>query len=98
MLLSRISRISLLLASLLGGCQPTCEDVCTKIVACDNAGTERMPADECKLSCLDQKSLYAGWTDTVLEASFDDELSCLDASSCDEIAAGTCYDEDLWSF
>jgi hypothetical protein len=72
--------------------------VCDKVVECDDLGTERMPPEECKESCLQQKALYATWTDTQLRDAFDDELSCIDDSSCDDIAAGVCYDEDLWSF
>lgn len=83
---------------LLAGCQPTCEQVCDKLVACDNPGTERMSSPECEESCTTQKETYARWSDTQLRATMDDQLSCLDEATCGAIADGACYDEDLWGF
>jgi hypothetical protein len=83
----------------LAGCQPTCEQVCDKLVACEEAGTERMSSAECVEQCGDQKRLYATWTDTQLRDAFDAELDCLDASSCAAIFEdGVCYDDEVWSF
>lgn len=91
-------RLALLIVLALAGCEPTCEDVCEKLVDCENAGTERMSAEECKESCQDQETLYDRWTDTQLRDAFVAEKQCIDASTCDELAAGVCYDEDLWSY
>lgn len=92
------SALLLLVAALLGGCQPTCEQVCDKLVACENPGTERMSGPECEVECKEQQELYATWADTQLRASFDAHLSCLDDATCDEVAAGACYDEEMFSF
>lgn len=90
----------LLLGGLLlsAGCQPTCEQVCDKLVECGNPGTERMSSPECEESCTTQKDLYDRWTDTRLRDAFDEQLSCLHHEECDAIAGGVCYDEDVWSF
>lgn len=80
------------------GCTPSCEDVCQKLVACGNEGTERMSETECKESCQQQERLYEEWEDEQLRDAFDAELKCLDDSTCEELADGVCYDEDLWSY
>jgi hypothetical protein len=68
------------------------------VIACDDAGTERMSSAECQEECKQQQELYATWDDTQLRAGLDDELSCLKSSSCDDIEDGVCYQDDLWSF
>ena len=55
-------------------------------------------ADECQAVCEDQKALLSRWTDTQKQDAFDAELRCLQESSCDEIAEGVCYDDEVWSF
>lgn len=94
---SRIFRISLL-ATLLWGCKPTCEQVCDKLVACEDPGTERMGSAECQESCVRQEELLDHWNDVQKQDAFDAQLSCLDASTCDEVQEGVCYDADIWSF
>ena len=88
--------MTLLLALL--GCTPSCDDVCDKIVACDNEGTERMSSEECSEECTQQQTLLDTWTDTQKRAAFDDELTCLQASECSDIADGACYDAEVWSY
>lgn len=89
----------LALAALIApGCTPSCEDVCEKLVACENEGTERMSAPECEESCRDQQSLYAEWDDTQLRDAFEAEMTCLGDATCEEIADGVCYDEEVWAF
>ena len=68
------------------------------MVDCENDGTERMTSTECTESCETQKNLYDVWTDTQLRDAFDDELSCLYTSKCDDIADGVCYDAEIWEF
>ena len=80
------------------GCTPTCEDVCDKLVACENEGTERMSSDECQESCRAQEELYALWTDQQKRDAFDAELSCLYASECGEVEQGVCYVGEVWGF
>lgn len=79
-------------------CTPTCEEACKAIVACGNEGTELLSADACEEQCNNQRDLYDTWDDKALQDAFDDSLSCYKNSSCDELAAGACYNEDLWSY
>ena len=87
-----------LAVALLAGCEPTCEEVCDKLLACDGIGTERVSAAECEEQCNEQQELYATWTDTQRRATFQDHLSCLSDSECADIGVGVCYDEDVFSF
>ncbi len=72
--------------------------MCTKLVECENPGTERMTAEECAESCRAQEQLYATWDDTQLRDAFDEEKSCVDESTCEALAEGVCYDPEIWSF
>lgn len=93
-----IASLSLRLLLMLGGCTPTCEQVCEKLIDCEELSTERMGAAECTESCLIQRDQYADWTDTQLEQDFDDHLSCLQSEECAAIAEGACYDDEVFSF
>jgi hypothetical protein len=89
----------LVLLVALGGCTPTCDSVCDKLVLqCQDLGTERSSTSECEVQCLAQRDLYAHWSDGQKREAFDEQLRCLSGSTCDEIADGVCYDEDVWSF
>lgn len=90
--------VTVLLISLLSGCTPTCQDVCTKLVACDGLSTERMTEGECDEQCTLQQTRYETWDDSQKRDAFDDELTCLYSSTCDEVADGVCYDEEVFSF
>lgn len=101
----RPSRISLrtralatLLLAALGGCTPTCEQVCDKLIGCDGLHTERMSSAECEESCKAQQDLYGEWTDEELRDAFDAELECLHEAECADIADDVCYDERVWSY
>lgn len=72
--------------------------MCTDLVACGNLSTSRMTQAECEASCNAQDELYNIWTDQEKRDAFDEEMRCLGASTCDEIAAGACYDETAWSY
>jgi hypothetical protein len=91
-------RISSLLLVFAVGCRPTCDQVCRHLLECGNLDTPRMTVDECSETCHEQQDLLQQWSDTELRASFDDEMECLGGATCDDIAAGTCYDPDLWSY
>lgn len=86
------------LLALAPGCKATCEDVCDRMVECDGLPTERMSSAECEESCKSQTTLYEGWTDIQKQDALQSELDCLDGASCEDIAAGVCYDEDIWSY
>lgn len=78
------------------GCSPTCQRTCTKLVTCDEVESDRVAVDECEESCVLQEALYQEWDDTQLQDAFVDYKRCVTGSTCEEVAAGECYDEDLW--
>ena len=89
----------LLVLAALAGCTPTCDQVCDKLIACENPGTERMSSAECKESCDDQRALLnEDWSDIQKRDAFDAELTCLYESECADVADGVCYDATIWSF
>lgn len=93
----RISDL-LILAALLAGCTPTCEQVCRKLVECDGLSTTGMSWYECELSCRAQEDLYQRWEDAEKQDAFDEELRCLQESTCAAVADGACYDPTIWGF
>jgi hypothetical protein len=81
-----------LLLALLSGCAPPCGQVCRKVLDC-GLDSERVSRDECELSCTQEEQLYESWDNPDIQAAYDDHRRCLLSSSCDEIAAGECYNE-----
>jgi len=81
----------------LAGCAPDCETTCRKVLSCD-IDSPREAIDMCKTSCETETHLYDVWGDDDKQKAFRDERSCLKQSTCDEIAAGKCYDEDMYAF
>lgn len=86
------------LAGGLVGCRSTCQDVCDKLVECDGLPTDRMSSAECEDSCKSQAALYDDWADVQKQDALQAELDCLGDATCDEVAAGTCYDEAIWDY
>jgi hypothetical protein len=70
--------------------------VCRKLVACETA--DNLNRLECEEACEREANLYEVEDDDAMQAAFADHRRCLGAASCDEIAAGECYDEDLFRF
>lgn len=99
---ARIFALGLLCSLTVGpwglACTPTCTQVCDKLIACENEGTERMSSAECSEQCTKERDLYKDWTDLDKREAFDDELSCLYDSSCEEVADEVCYDPQIWSY
>lgn len=87
------------LAGMFGaGCKSTCQDVCDKLVECDGLPTDRMSSAECEDSCKSQAALYDDWADVQKQDALQAELDCLGDATCDDVAAGTCYDEAIWDY
>jgi len=82
--------------ALAGGCAPACESTCTKLLDCDLS--PRVSEEECVESCETQQHLYEDWGDTEKQTAFEKERGCIRQSTCDEIADGTCYDDEIWVF
>lgn len=87
----------LILGAGLSACEPTCKATCRKLLACDDVNSPRVSQDDCEYSCTTQQNLYEqDWEDTQLREALADAKRCVSASSCEDIAAGVCYDEDLY--
>lgn len=87
---------------LVSGCTPTCDKVCTKLIDCAALDLENTPEKECALECQLHENSYddleGAETDTGLHESFDDLKSCIMDESCNNLANGSCYDSDLYSW
>jgi len=79
----------------LWGCTATCEDVCTKIHTCDNIDQGVTNSLDCTSSCRSQQE--EADLDENTEA-FDALKDCLSSKTCEEIEAGVCYEESLYSW
>jgi hypothetical protein len=89
-------------ALLAEACGPPCRSVCHKVLfECGNLDSQRVALDECELSCQQQEVLYDFWEDEEKADLFDEHKRCIRSSSCEEIAAGACYQdgmEDIFVF
>lgn len=82
---------------LIGACAPPCGQTCRKVLDC-GLDSERVSFEECQLACEQQEALYASWENRELQAAFDDERRCIGQSSCEELADGACFNDELWAF
>ena len=82
-------------AALGGGCTPSCDRVCTKLLACD-LDSDRVAQTECVDSCERQTGLYVAWEDEEKQEAMDDHLSCLVREDCEDIADGECFDDRIF--
>ena len=80
------------------GCEPSCEQTCEVLLDCDETHTDRLALDDCTAACLVQERLYDDWEDTELRDSFTEYKTCVTEESCQDIADGICYDEELYSW
>ncbi len=86
-----------LLLSLLG-CDATCADACAAVSACGASVGDVPNTAECEEACANQRTLVQQGTDTGVQGAFQRELDCLADATCDAIASGTCYEEQVWSY
>lgn len=85
-------------ALVLGGCEPSCEAVCNKTLACGMADAPRVSQAECEDACATRHALYDAWDDPDKQQAFVDHKRCLMDASCDEIEDGACYDPEIFEF
>lgn len=79
----------------LGGCPPTCQSLCNKLDRCDLEPT--LSRSECQTSCERELEVRRDDDeDRELLQAFNRHRICLGNNSCDEIAAGACFDEELF--
>lgn len=84
--------------TLLGGCDPSCESTCRKVLDCDGLETNELSIGECTAECVRQTNYYDDAEDKTSADALVAHKRCLKSSSCDEILDGVCYDEDLFGF
>lgn len=79
-------------------CTPTCEQVCTKILTCEDDGlnTPMMNLDECTSSCAAQSNWYEDNEKVEQQDAFDELKSCISDETCEDLQAGVCYNEDVY--
>lgn len=92
--------LSVLSLLLLCACPPPCKQVCRKVLFDCDLNTERVALAECTDSCTRQETMYRQWEDQELIDLELDHRRCIAQSSCEEIAAGACYEgfEELFPF
>ena len=79
------------------GCTPTCETTCNKLVSCGAIEDGASSALECENSCMAQQELYnIDWDDEAKQEGFDELKSCIVRETCEDIAGGVCYDDELY--
>lgn len=93
---SRTLAILLALGLGLVGCAPTCTQVCHKLDRCEL--NPDVLVTECVASCEAEISDYRDTDDKEAKATFNDQRTCLGSHSCEEIAAGACYESSLFPF
>ena len=86
------------LLAALSGCEVSCERTCEKLLSCDAVETPGVSLPDCETACLSQEVLYDGWEDEAKLDALSDYKSCVNESSCEAIAEGVCYDEDIYSW
>ena len=89
----------MLLALLLVGCDTSCERACKKLTSCAaELEVEGRYHEECAETCSQQERLYEDWEDTQLQDALAEARNCVADHTCDELAEGVCYDEELWPY
>jgi hypothetical protein len=83
-------------AVLVVGCAPPCEQVCRKARNCDL--TPRLSQDECVEACDRERAYYDVEDDKEGRQAFADERRCIVNSTCEEILDGECYDPTVFPF
>jgi hypothetical protein len=78
-------------------CGSTCSGVCDKLLSCPQLDAASISDKECDLDCAVQENSYE--SDPVLSAAFEAHKDCVMDASCEELAAGACYEaEGLFAF
>lgn len=83
------------LLATLTACPPPCSQLCAKLERCDLSATVTL--DECNESCDNQLDFFKNErTLSVEEKLFNQQRVCISSHSCDELAAGACFEDALF--
>ncbi|MCB9742595.1 MAG: hypothetical protein H6740_08350 [Alphaproteobacteria bacterium] len=88
----------LLALSALLGCTPTCDQTCRKLIRCEVIESSAVNEDLCSADCSSLENLYDYWDDQQLVNELQETRRCIGESTCEDIADGVCYEEDLYPF
>lgn len=80
----------------LGGCSPGCENLCRKLDRCEL--NDFVTIDECQLSCDRQLDQLDQLEDREPRRTFDAHRRCVGGATCEALAEGVCYTDDLFPF
>ncbi|MFK7927621.1 MAG: hypothetical protein AB8H79_05510 [Myxococcota bacterium] len=78
-------------------CEPSCKQTCRNVLACD-LESDRVTVDECEAACVFQERLYEDRQQDALRDRLGDHKRCLNRESCDDLADGVCFDDELFAF
>lgn len=81
----------------LAGCEPSCKNTCEKLLSCEGVDQPRVAQEDCEASCDNQATLYEeDWENQQLANELAAAKECIIDSECADIAAGDCYNPDLY--
>lgn len=91
--------LAVLAASLgLGGCTPSCDQTCRRLFNCEALEVYGMTTDTCTEDCLYQEAVYDDWEDAELREAYKESRRCVADATCEDLAAGVCFDETLYPY
>jgi hypothetical protein len=93
-----LQALLLLSVAQLVACEPSCENTCEKILACDEVDTPLIALQDCTDACLTQEQRYEDWNDGQKQEAMSDFKTCVADNECSDIAEAVCYDEEIYSW
>jgi hypothetical protein len=94
-----VGALAVLAASLsLGGCTPSCDQTCRRLFNCEALEVYGMTGDTCTEDCLYQEAVYDDWDDVELREAYKESRRCVADATCEDLAAGVCFDETLYPY
>ena len=94
-----VGALAVFAASLsLGGCTPSCDQTCRRLFNCEALEVYGMTGDTCTEDCLYQEAVYDDWDDVALREAYKESRRCVADATCEDLAAGVCFDETLYPY
>ena len=82
----------------LGGCTPSCDEAWRRLFNCEALEVYGMTGDTCTEDCLYQEAVYDDWDDVELREAYKESRRCVADATCEDLAAGVCFDETLYPY
>ncbi|MCK6516179.1 hypothetical protein L6R46_14125 [Myxococcota bacterium] len=80
------------------GCTPSCDQTCRRLFNCESLEVYGMTEDTCVEDCLYQEAVYERWDDVELREAYQESRRCVADATCEDLAAGVCFDETLYPY